>query len=156
MVTLPTVTPGIVTPAVSDQKGRSTCGIQATESVNTWVFNNTIRVNSKRNTIQMNFNIWRSMICGYTNILYSFCDMCDILCLHHNRQNFSPYMWRNIDVQVFKEGLAFCRTSLTKTSWFLFWSSQIEVPRNVRNSKSEKMTRSGENVLNVRRNASPK
>ena len=34
--------------------------------------------------------------------------------------------------------------------------SKIEVPMDVRNSKSENMTSSGENGLNIRTNASPK
>ena len=36
------------------------------------------------------------------------------------------------------------------------FKSKIEVQRHVRNSKSENMTSSGENGLNIRTNASPK
>ena len=39
---------------------------------------------------------------------------------------------------------------------FRFAWSKIEVPRDVRNSKSENMTSSGENGLNIGTNASPK
>ena len=46
---------------------------------------------------------------------------------------------------------------LLTTTWMIYnYCSKIEVPRDVRNSKSENKTSSGENGLNIRANASLK